>query len=74
MSKYRVSSDGTAIVDDTFKMYPINNDTPRGYKMLLLNSYAGILYIGVLGAKTQGATHWSPCLTTDKDDRDREHG
>ena len=41
----KVNSTRTAVVDQTRYWLPVNSDTPRGVKMLLLTRY-GVAHIG----------------------------
>ena len=63
---YRISSDRAAAVSPTVHWLPINEHTPNGAKMLLINKAAGVAHIGLHTSTDDFYTHWAP-LPTFKD-------
>lgn len=64
---HRISSDGAAAVSiDTFWL-PIDKDTPRGVKVLLISQRYGIAQVGVHMASDKFFTHWHPVPRFKKD-------
>jgi hypothetical protein len=66
MSTHKLSSDRAASVAPEFKWLPINEHTPRGAKMLLINRAAGVAHIGLHSASDTFYSHWAPLPTFTK--------
>lgn len=60
---YRTSSDKAAVVDDGNHWRPIDDSTPRGKKLHLINRAAGVACHGTLGTTVFFWTHWAPLPT-----------
>jgi len=60
MSDIRITTDRSAAVDVSYPWLPINENTPRGVKLQLINRQAGVAQYGRLGAKDTFFTHWAP--------------
>lgn len=57
-----------AINRDT-KWIPIDEHTPRGVKLQVINRHAGVAQYGVLHTNNTFYTHWFPLPTFDKDEK-----
>lgn len=60
MTTYRPTSTGAAIVAPGFRWLPIDDRTPRGCKLQLINRPAGVACYGNLGTREDFFTHWAP--------------
>lgn len=70
----RMSSDKVAVVDTAVHWIPINESTPRGKKIQLINRRYGSATQGVLDASnSSGWTHWQALPTFAEDDHDQSH-
>lgn len=63
---HKLSTDRSTIVDRDYKWLPIDERTPRGVKLQLINRKAGVAQYGRLGTAESFYTHWAP-LPTFKD-------
>lgn len=63
MTDFRPSTDSAAVVSDGFHWLPIDERTPRGCKLQLINREAGVACHGVLGTEAHFWTHWAPLPT-----------
>lgn len=63
---YRISSDKAAAVSPTVHWLPIDENTPRGVKLQLINRSAGVATYSTFSGCTHW-THWSPLPTFSKD-------
>lgn len=61
------NKDSTVIVDRTYHWRPIDENTPRGRKLQLINVKAGAAVYGVLQTDNTFFTHWAPLPTFKKD-------
>lgn len=57
--KVRVNADRTAVVDQGYFWRPIDNNTPRGAKLQLIDRRLGVAVYGVYTG-TGSWTHWAP--------------
>lgn len=55
-----ISSDRAAAVDTGYHYRPIDADTPRGVKLLLIRRAAGVATLGQLGAREAYFDHFAP--------------
>lgn len=55
----------TALVDKAYHWRKIDERTPRGVKLQLINRSAGVACHGSLGTDTGFWTHWCPLPTFD---------
>jgi len=61
MTTHHLNSSRTAVVSNQTHWQPIDADTPRGAKMLLINRHqSGVATIGALGTGIPWFTHWAP--------------
>ena len=63
---HKLNSDKTAVVAPDVKWLPIDEHTPIGAKMQVIDKAQNIAYIRV-HYKGDGFTHWFPVPTFDKD-------
>lgn len=63
---HRLSTDGKAVVNLETKWMPIDEHTPRGTKLQLINRDAGVAHYGQLHSGDAFYTHWFPLPTFDK--------
>ena len=64
---FRLMASRTAVVQDGYYWRPIDEKTPRGAKLQLINRQAGVAAYGVLGTHTSHWTHWAPLPVWPKD-------
>lgn len=62
----KTTSDGAATVDMTYFWRPIDNNTPRGTKLQLINRRDGVAHYGQFFGKDPHWTHWAPLPTFEK--------
>ncbi len=55
-----IDSSKTAVVDSSLRYRPIDSNTPRGMKMILIRKDAGVAQIGTLWHNDTFFTHWFP--------------
>lgn len=55
-----LDSSGAALVDDTYYWRCIDQNTPRGAKLQLINRAAGVATYGSLATDPGFWTHWAP--------------
>ncbi|MES3011961.1 MAG: hypothetical protein V4738_14325 [Pseudomonadota bacterium] len=55
-----LSSDRAAAVDVGYHYRPINTDTPRGAKLLLIRKASGVATLGQLGVRETYFDHFAP--------------
>jgi hypothetical protein len=60
---FKTNSDKSAVVDPTRHYMPIDKDTPRGSKVLMINRSARVATIGSIGTHETFFTHWAPLPT-----------
>ena len=60
---HKIDSTGTAAVATDYYWLPIDENTPRGVKMNLINRAAGVTHIGVYLSSDKYYTHWAPLPT-----------
>lgn len=63
MTEYRESSDKAAVVAPGFHWIPIDENTPRGCKLQLINKNSGVACYGSLDTEVGFWTHWAPLPT-----------
>lgn len=56
----RITNDRSAAVDHSYPWLPINEHTPRGVKLQLINKQSGVAHYGRLGSREDFYTHWAP--------------
>lgn len=61
------TSDRAAIVDTTYHWREIDEDTPRGTKLQLINRRAGVATYGQIFGSDCFWTHWAPLPTFSKE-------
>jgi hypothetical protein len=54
---HKITTDRAAVVTPAIKWLPIDQDTPIGSKMLLIDKAQGVAYLRV-HLKGDGFTHW----------------
>lgn len=59
----RSSTDGKAVVDTSHHWKPVDVDTPRGQKCLVINRRAGSAEVGKVSTKETFWTHYYPLPT-----------
>ena len=64
---HKLSSDGAAVVAPEFNWLPIDERTPRGVSMLLINKASGVLQKGQYTSDETFFDHWAPNPTFKKD-------
>ena len=64
---HKLSSDGAAVVAPDVKWLRIDNRTPIGCRMQLIDRSQGVAYTRV-HQRCDGFTHWFPVPTFDKDE------
>lgn len=60
---YNKTNDRAAVVSPGLKYMPIDANTPRGSKVLLINKSARVATIGSVGTHETFFTHWHPLPT-----------
>jgi hypothetical protein len=66
---HKISSDGAAVVAPEFHWLPIDEHTPRGKSVLLINKASGVLQKGQHSPGETFFTHWAPNPTFKKDSK-----
>lgn len=66
MIKFKLNGDNTAVITPEVNWLPIDESTPIGAKMLLIDEKQGVALMG-LHYQNDGFTHWFPLLTFAKD-------
>lgn len=61
----KLNKDQSALIATNHNWIPIDRNTPRGVRMLLIDSNQGIAYIRQ-HIKDDGFTHWFPIPTFEK--------
>ncbi|MDO9252561.1 MAG: hypothetical protein Q7U48_13560 [Hydrogenophaga sp.] len=56
----RLTNDRSAAVDHSYPWLPIDQHTPRGVKLQLINRKAGVAHYGQLGTEETFYSHWAP--------------
>lgn len=64
---YKISSDGAAVVTSDTHWIPIDSNTPRGVKLLLVSNAYGVAHVTVCMANEKHYTHWHPLPTFKKE-------
>lgn len=59
---HKLTNDGAAVVAPSINWLPIDNKTPTGSKMLLIDRRQGIAYLRI-HLQGDGFTHWYPLPT-----------
>jgi hypothetical protein len=62
MTEHKINTARTAVVATKAFWIPIDENTPHGVKMFLINKASGSATIGSLGAKELFFDHWFPML------------
>ena len=62
------TNDRAAVVDTAYHWRKIDDDTPRGVKLQLINRPANVATYSTLGSPPQFWTHWAPLPTFAKGD------
>lgn len=85
MSSTKLNAEKTVAIDKGYHWRKVNNDTPIGVKLQLINKDAGVAFYGTLTSQTRRmlaecellahqkanfATHWAPLPTFPKDDHE----
>lgn len=63
---HKITHDGAAVVNPRAHWMPIDGDTPRGAKLLLISQHYGVAHIGLHLAGDTYYTHWAPLPTFEK--------
>ena len=64
----RISSDGAAVVDESFKWRPIDLTTPKRVKIQLINITEGVAEYGrIKSHRGNFWTHWAPLPSFNKE-------
>ena len=66
---HKISSDGAALITTNCKWIPIDENTPRGVKMMLINKKYGVAQVSVYLNTDDYFTHWFPLPTFEKDEK-----
>lgn len=61
------TNDRAAVVDTSYHWRKIDDDTPRGTKLQLINRRANVAAYGPLFGSDSFWTHWAPLPTFPKD-------
>ena len=65
---YEYSKDDKAVIDKSYKWREIDDDTPEGMKVQLINRQkSGVAYYGIYIRGDKFATHWAPLPTFEKE-------
>ena len=64
---HKLSSDGAAAVAPEFNWLKIDEHTPRGVTLLLINKHAGRMQQGMFTTGEKFFDHWAPCPTFKKE-------
>jgi len=60
MTEHKLNTDKTVAVSTAYFWQPINSQTPRGVKMLLISKPAGVAVITTYDERSRHWTHWAP--------------
>ena len=64
-----LNSDNTAAIDRATKWIPIDQNTPRGVKLQLINKMYGVAQYGTWSPSNTFFTHYYPLPTFNKDEK-----
>lgn len=60
------NADKTVAIDREYHWRPINDETPRGVKLQLIDKKSNVAQYGRLGTTNDFFTHWAPLPTFKK--------